>query len=163
MARRAAASLAGRRMTLRVPDAQQPYEASREERRRVSARLSMAYRGEADFFVGGEDAKGGAGRRDALPARRRLLPAGGHDAAGRGRRAGRGAVRAAAAPGDGLRVIRPRDAAHGRARRLREAARAARRARPHAAGRRAHAAAAAAPGPAAARAAAGHDHAVIAE
>merc|ERR1711965_1161919 len=51
------ASLAGRRMTLRVPDAQQPYEASREERRRVSARLSMAYRGEADFFVGGEDAK----------------------------------------------------------------------------------------------------------
>ena len=51
------ASLAGRRMTLRVPDAQQPYEASREERRRVSARLSMAYRGEADFFVGGEDAR----------------------------------------------------------------------------------------------------------
>merc|ERR1711965_895207 len=51
------ASLAGRRMTLRVPDAQQPYEASREERRRVSARLSMAYRGEADFFVGGEDSK----------------------------------------------------------------------------------------------------------
>ena len=62
------ASLAGRRMTARVPDGQQPYEASREERRRVSLRLSAAYRGEADFFAGIYEAAHEAGVETVTPA-----------------------------------------------------------------------------------------------
>ena len=65
------ASLAGRRMTLRVPDAQRPTAPRGRSGARVSARLSMAYRGEADFFC---RRRGRERRRPARRPPRRTAP-----------------------------------------------------------------------------------------
>ena len=49
-ARRRAKSYAAASLFDNMPDALKPHEASREERRRVSVRLTAAYKGEVDFF-----------------------------------------------------------------------------------------------------------------
>ena len=86
------ASLAGRRMTLRV----RTRNGEPRGRSGGACPRGCPWRtGGGGLFVGGTR---GRLRRDTLPAGRRLLPAGGHDAARRGRQRD-AARRAAAAPG----------------------------------------------------------------